>query len=424
MTISLKEIWRDRRRDRKRAYTKTTRFLIIVFRILYSALLIVSLFIGNLYINLLVVCIGLILILSDIKLFVARFAVWVKELKNRNFKAMKGSRVTIKTEIYNRFMFTYPVCKMYIDIDEGIVLPKEYDRMLVFGLKSFSHNIFKYALHCPYRGQYTVGADTIHVWDDLGIRYRRKRFKGKITLTVYPEIFLLRDFDDVKRKEEEQLGLMARDSTDYSDSIEIREYQEQDSMRTIHWKATSRLNKLMSKKYYATQSSRLCIFFDNSLPLFKSQSLSRFEIVDKLSEACASVCNFFVGLRIPYNFMYAQGDEIEVAYCDNEADFDGVYYLLASLPFNADNIESHSSLSEFVARADNIRSVVYIFTANITERLLYSIKELNHFGFKVAMVYVADDGLDLVMAEKAKELCHKFMTINVKDDTQESLEAF
>ena len=103
--------------------------------------------------------------------------------------------------------------------------------------------------------------------------------------------------------------------------------------------------------------------------------------------------------------MYAQGDEIEVAYCDNEADFDGVYYLLASLPFNADNIESHSSLSEFVARADNIRSVVYIFTANITERLLYSIKELNHFGFKVAMVYVADDGLDLVMAEKAKELC-------------------
>ena len=81
MTISLKEIWRDRRRDRKRAYTKTARFLIIVFRILYSALLIVSLFIGNLYINLLVVCIGLILILSDIKLFVARFAVWVKELK-------------------------------------------------------------------------------------------------------------------------------------------------------------------------------------------------------------------------------------------------------------------------------------------------------------------------------------------------------
>lgn len=424
MTISLKEIWRDRRRDRKRAYSKTTRLLIIIFRILYSALLLVSLFVGNIYINLLAVCIGLILILSDIKLFVARFAVRVKELKNRNFKAMKGSRVTIKTEIDNLFMFTYPVCKMFIDIDEGVVLPKEYDRQLVFGLRSFSHNIFKYALHCPYRGQYSVGADTVHVWDDLGIRYRRKRFNGKITITVYPEIILIRDFDDVKRKEEEQLGLVARDTADYSDSMEIREYQEQDTLRQIHWKATSRLNKLMSKKYFATHSSRLCIYFDNSLPYFKSQNMSRFEVIDKLSEVCASVCSFFVGLRIPYNFMYSRGNEIDVAFCDNETDFDGVYYLLASLPFNVENIDSHSGLSEFVAKSDNIRSVVYIFTANITERLLYSIRELNNFGFKVAMVYVSDDGADLIMAEKAKDLCDKFMTVHVNDDTQESLEAF
>ena len=424
MTTSLKELWLSRRRDRKRAYTKGTRFIIIVFRILYTVLLLLSMFIGNVYLNLLVICIGLIMILSDIKLFVARFAVRITKLKNKNFKATKGSRVTIKTEIANKFLFTYPICKMFIEMDEGVVLPQEYDDQIVFGLTSFSHNIFRYALYCPYRGQFTVGADTIHIWDDLGVRYRRKKFDGKITLTVYPEIYLIRDFDDVKRKEEENLGAVAKETTDYSDSMEIRDYQEQDSLRTIHWKVSSRLKKLMTKKYYAAQSSRLCVFFDNSIGRYKGNTKTKLALIDKLSETCASVCNLFNGINIPFNFMYAEGDEIGCSYCDTGSDFDGVYYLLASLPFNSENSESHTYLSEFITKTDNIRSVVYIFTANITEKLIYSIRELSYFGFKVAMINISDDNSDLVMEEKAKVLCDKYMTININDNTVESLEAF
>lgn len=425
MTASIKELWRRRRLDRKRAYSKGARAVIIIFRLLYTILLIFSLFYGNLYINLLVLAITAILLMSDVKLFFARFLVRVTKLKNKNYKALKGSKVTIRTEVKNNFIFTYPVCRLYIEKEEGIIISEEFDEKIIFGLSSFTKNTLWYTLYCPFRGQYNVGSDMMHIYDDLGISYIRKKVNSRILLTVYPDVFSIGDFDDIKRREEEKLGVITKETMDYSDSMEIRDYREQDSLRNIHWKVSSRLDKLMTKKYFASQSSRLCLFFDNSIPLnFIQDNMERLSVIDKLSEACATVCKFLNSERIPFEFIYSEGKELNSSLCDTENDFEAVYYLIASLKFNEYNSDSHPFLAEYISRSENPRNCVYIFTLNLTEKILYSIKELNYLGFSSAVIYVCNEHADAILTEKVKSLCVKFMTLHVGDDTALSLEAF
>ncbi len=427
MIAAIKNRWKYIRNDKKRAYTKTARLGGFIFGLVYTSLLVIALLFGNIYINVLTIGITSILMLSTVKLLAARVAIKVNKLKNRNFTAIKGSKVTVKIDIKNRFIFTYPVCKVYIKTDEGLVIPEGYDEKVAFGLSALTENTYYYAVYCPYRGQYKIGAEVMHIWDDIGLKYVRKKIDEYIVLTVYPNIVGIEGFDDVKRKEEEKLGYLSKETADYSDSMEIRDYKEQDSLRQIHWKLSSRMDKLMSKKYYAAQSNRLCVYFDISLPAsyLDLEMIKRHEMIDKISEVCTAVCNYFTQDKVPYNCIYYFMDDIKCVECDTLNDFDGVHYLLASLDFKTDYSKGHTLLGDFIQNVEGTKSVIYIFTLNITEELIYSLKEISYLDYNPVLIYIAEkDAVNIGMAEKAKAHCARFLTIYTEDNIKSAWENF
>lgn len=398
--------------------------LMIVFSLFYAILLSVSLLFGNIYFNLLTIAISSIVIIANIKLLLGILFIKMKNIEGKEYKASKGNMVSIRLSAINKSLFTYPVCYISLVTPKGIEIPEGHSDKISFGMTSFSKQTYYYSLVCPYRGKYEVGADKLYIQNDIGTRTVSLSFDGMISLVVYPKIYPLRDFDSIKLQEIEDIGFFSFLTKENSDSLVIRDYQLQDSMRQIHWKASSKLDKYMSKDYFASFTDKLTILFDNSLSYFEKDTLDDLIIGDKLSELTGSVCNFFRALRLRYEFLYFQDDKIASLFAENERDFDSIYYLLASLDFKRKYEETRLSLRDYFLLQESASSTIYIFTSNIDRNLVYSLRELGRMGLKFGIIYVKNKNNEKSFIEEARLLSYKFSELDIEDDSKQVLEAF
>lgn len=131
---------------------------------------------------------------------------------------------------------------------------------------------FSYRKPCQRRGVYELGPVILESGDPYGFFTHKKTLRLPGKMVVYPRIFDLLDFPTLPSGSTAQMGLVSgKRQGDIGDYFGIREYQQGDSLRTVHWRATARQNKLVVKQFEKLASSEVTLLLD----LYSGSDLGR-----------------------------------------------------------------------------------------------------------------------------------------------------
>ncbi len=109
-------------------------------------------------------------------------------------------------------------------------------------------------------------------------RHRRRLPARETELIVFPEIGLLKyDLDDLPL---EAGKLIANKRGSGQDLLAMRDYQPNDDLRRIDWKATARARNLIVREFSAEDDRRITVFFDTHVPRNGEKTLTLREKIE------------------------------------------------------------------------------------------------------------------------------------------------
>ncbi len=205
-----------------------------------------------------------------------------------------GDKIDIYYEINNNSNFYIP----HMEIKSHIVkqLTGKDSPKIITSLNPKKSFTFKETVILKKRGYYELGEIQITIKDIFGLYSLNKNFSTKASLLVYPETIELSTFKIIAV---EQSGeLMVKDPTfqDKSRIASIRDYREGDSIKSIHWKLTAKLDQPIIKEYENRGDTRVSMFIDNYQKHFLKDVDRRLE--DKIAEVALSIINYYINRNI------------------------------------------------------------------------------------------------------------------------------
>lgn len=241
-------------------------------------------------------------------------------------------------------------------------------------------------IRCNYRGEYFIGVDSIEVTDFLYLFKITYPLSSKLKVLVLPRVLKL-----------EQLGIAPtfldpKNPVNNSNNIEeeldteIRRYNPGDNKKRIHWKASAKVNELLSRKYYIKHKAEAVLFMD--LMKVTSDDLRVVITEDKIIESILAIANYYASKNIPSHIIYDL-DGIKEIPIYSKGEFNVFYKYCVNIRFNA-----KTPVSEMIAkrliRGDG--SNFYVAATNKLTRDLYyvSLKVLSQ-GNRLCILYISDD---------------------------------
>jgi len=233
----------------------------------------------------------------------------------------------------------------------------------------------KYTVRFPYRGVYSLGLESVTVTDMLGLFTRTIHCKNPLRLTVFPE----RDDGFALTMRNEPLDTARnRDifDEDYTTIADLRKYTPSDSLRKIHWKLSAKRGELIAKNYQNFEPERTLLLLDTTK--FGLPPKERAAIEDKMVSYAASAVDFCVRSKIPASLIYGQPG-IDETPLGGPEDADGIYALLAGIPFDRESSPVYE-----MRRVSGAYNVV-VFQSGIDEQSCAALKELSSLGHNLTL---------------------------------------
>ena len=176
---------------------------------------------------------------------------------------------------------------------------------------------------------------------------------------------------------------------DVSSISDIRKYEYGDSFKKIHWKLSAKVNDLMVRNFETTSRTKYVVFLDLRKQGLPGELEAAFE--DKFIEAAAAVVNYLLSNRISMDLVYHQRELIRLE-GDNPGDFDGIYGVLAGVPFEA---QVDLKGLEGLYRNDITLNTKYIIITSSPEDALFSeMPETRLYGHELQVINISsgEDG--------------------------------
>ena len=130
--------------------------------------------------------------------------------------------------------------------------------------KTKTEKTIQYILHPVKRGEYEYGLLNVYATTVLGLVSRRFRFENNISVPVYPSYLQMRKYEllAISHKLTDAGIKKIRKISNNREFEEIRDYIKGDEFRTINWKATARMNKLMVNQFQDEKSQQVYSIID------------------------------------------------------------------------------------------------------------------------------------------------------------------
>ena len=184
-----------------------------------------------------------------------------------------------------------------------------------------------------YCGTVEISVDYVKVYDFLGIFYRKVRWRRKAQVKVMP-VFELMPLEITRRTREFQADAQEfsqeRRGDDPSEIYQVREYQEKDSLKDIHWKLSAREEKLMIKERSFPLGCVVLIYIDYRRGMQSAEGFS------KMLETAASLSITLVSEKcIHMAAWYEEKNERIVRWriTDEESACDMIWNLMEIQPY-------------------------------------------------------------------------------------------
>ncbi|MFQ5871387.1 MAG: DUF58 domain-containing protein [Candidatus Geothermarchaeales archaeon] len=134
---------------------------------------------------------------------------------------------------------------------------------LVLTLKKGETKTMDYKVKFKVKGHYVVGPLVLRSRDPFGMNLKETRVQAEAVLVVSPRIEDLRRVSILPRRTRPSLGhVRAKAAGLGTDFWTIREYQAGDELRRINWKASARLDSLLTNDKEAERSGDVILVLD------------------------------------------------------------------------------------------------------------------------------------------------------------------
>ncbi len=175
-------------------------------------------------------------------------------------RVVPGTRVTVHIDVENRS----PVSTSFLMLEDR--LPSALGRsarLVVAGIPGHRSQKTSYTVLPQSRGRYQLGPLLVDVSDPFALIRQRLEFDEREELIVTPEI------EDLSAAPESSFGANAGASRTRNlfrtgeEYYTMRQYQEGDDLRRIHWPSVARTGALMIRQDESSQRSSGLVFLDS-----------------------------------------------------------------------------------------------------------------------------------------------------------------
>ncbi|MCM1212961.1 MAG: DUF58 domain-containing protein [Lachnospiraceae bacterium] len=246
-----------------------------------------------------------------------------QELGNRNMVCGQPEDYFFILQNENSFAFTGVSVRLFSRFSYVEELPGDEEYELLPGDKF----TYRTRLVCRYRGEYEVGVKEVVVTDFLRLFRVRYANPGAIKALVRPKLVQL---EELRGLEEFQVPLRRETLTGAEPDILVRTYMEGDPLRQIHWKATAREGKLLSRLSTGEEKQGISIFCD--MTRFGRKAEEYLPLENKMLETFLALGYFFARKDMDFTACYEQGGPV-CTQVRGMKDFDGFYQGVAEVRF-------------------------------------------------------------------------------------------
>ena len=155
-----------------------------------------------------------------------------------------------------------------------------------------------FTFHCTERGYHAFGPITLRTGDGFGLFARRAKRYNCEHLIVYPRIYSVAE---MRLPAKNPFGDRRAEQRIFEDPIRtrgIREWQPNDGLRRVHWKATARHQQMLSRIYEPSEDPQILIFLNVSTMRRPWQGIIP-ELVERAISVAGSLAAMCVEMRLP-----------------------------------------------------------------------------------------------------------------------------
>jgi uncharacterized protein (DUF58 family) len=154
-----------------------------------------------------------------------------------------------------------------------------------------------YTIVCQKRGFYTFNYAELTTTDPLGLYRQLRRHEQVDRLIIYPSLKPVLGLDLPTK---EPFGEKVVSQRIFQDPIlmrNIRDYQPEDDLRYVHWKASAKTDRLKTKVFEPTNSPNLVLFINVATFEKRWRGIDP-DLLERVVSVAASICAHAVEQRL------------------------------------------------------------------------------------------------------------------------------
>lgn len=344
-------------------------------------------------------------VMSLVHLFIVCLCFKVSErLNNRIF--MKGEYASYQLILQNASFFYMPYVTLHMYM-EGQFICKNLKSMRI-SLPPFATREFQYDMLLAFRGKYDIGIKSIKINDLLGMFSFTIRTLEKKTILVKPRILDIanRDIPVALISEGEVASGVQENGND--EIKDIRKYVYGDSYRKIHWKLSTKLNRLMIKETRNELDNDVLVLLNLQQP----EKMDERTLIEEdcLIEEIVSQVNYLLKRSIPVKLCYHK-DQPLVLRASSTMEFQGIYQFLSEVKFSQ-ALNDYEYL-EYFTENEHTSNLVYLFTVQLDGDLISKCLHIRNKGLDLELFYIRIKGTE-EDEEAARELADILIKSNIR----------
>lgn len=288
-------------------------------------------------------------------------------LNTSHTETEKNTPVDFSLALSNESPIPFPFVEAVITVPTDDAVRCESQRTKL-SLIPFGSYVIDKKLAFAYRGSYEIGVSDIYCYDFFRMfRYRANANLFR-ELFVLPRRLTLAQQSAGEQMQEETETTVRQSGQDNTEMSDIRDYQPGDSLRSIHWKLSSKTQDVKVRQYARNAEQQTFIFVDTA---------RRFDTTDKrylpdineytadgVIETALAVANYTLqqggqSVLLTWFDSRAEGDLCAVRLYST-ADLDGIFKLFATAPLT-DTPYPVTALASLID--ENTDGVSYVFVS-------------------------------------------------------------
>ncbi|MFZ2539087.1 MAG: DUF58 domain-containing protein, partial [Oscillospiraceae bacterium] len=301
--------------------------------------------------------------------------------------AQKLTSTEAQVEVDNESMLHIVTAKLTI-VSETVFSNDKLKEMIFIPINANQITTIKTGVVSKYCGDVKITLKNVKLYDFLSLTSHTKRLNKSLKVAVLPNVYEINANPNivVAPDDESHSYSTTKSGDDASQVFDYHEYHEGDKVKNIHWKLSTKLDKLMVKEFSLPISSAVCIALELGDCENKANQLAQ---IDAQIETFTSISSWLFAKGVPHETQwYHPVDSCAVKM--KLASVDDLFLSIEHL-YNTKPHLGNMLLDEIASRTikPKISHMIYI-TNSIDNSALKSIFELNE-SIGVTIVYIKEE---------------------------------